>query len=126
MDRCSGCSQERGCRVCGQYFGWVVAAGFPRVILKSDSEPAILALKRSAAAKLRSEHGIEVQMEESPVADSQANGVAERAIGVAVPATPVVGERRKADEQLDPILASELDQVNRESSLVWSHRVFYQ
>ena len=48
--------------------------GYRRMILKSDDEPAIVALK--AAAKL--EGKVEIVPEESPVGDSQSNGLAEQ------------------------------------------------
>lgn len=50
--------------------------GYPKVILKSDGEPAIVALKD--AVKL--EVGIEVIKEESPAGDHQANGHVEAAV----------------------------------------------
>ena len=51
-------------------------AGYRRIILKSDDEPSIVALK--SAAKL--EGKAEVMMEESPVGDSPSNGLAENAV----------------------------------------------
>ena len=53
--------------------------GYPKMILKSDQEPAILDL-RNAVAKQCKELGMEVLPESSPVAESQSNGVVERAI----------------------------------------------
>ncbi len=46
------------------------------MISKSDSEPAILALKEAA----RRETSVEIIREEAPVGDHQANGVAENAV----------------------------------------------
>ena len=50
--------------------------GYKRVVLKSDGEPAIVALKEHAAK----EAGLEFVSEESPVGDHQANGLIENAI----------------------------------------------
>ena len=49
------------------------------LILRSDQEPAIVELKRAAAKICREEHGQEIILEESPVAESQSNGAAEEA-----------------------------------------------
>ena len=48
-----------------------------KVILKSDQEPAIVVLKEQIAAQRR---GVDTVLEESPVGDSQSNGLAERAV----------------------------------------------
>ena len=53
--------------------------GYPKMILKSDQEPAILDL-RNAVVKQCKELGMEVLPESSPVAESQSNGVVERGI----------------------------------------------
>jgi hypothetical protein len=58
----------------------VANLGHPQVVLKSDDEPAIVALKRQAALELRAAHGITVIVEESPAGDSQSNGLAENAV----------------------------------------------
>ena len=58
----------------------VAGLGHPQVVLKSDEEPAIVALKRQAALELRAAHGMTVILEESPVGDSQSNGLAENAV----------------------------------------------
>ena len=50
--------------------------GYQRAILKSDGEPAITRLKEA----IRNEGAETMILEESPVGDSQANGIAERAI----------------------------------------------
>ena len=50
--------------------------GYKRAVLKSDGEPAIVALKEHAAK----EAGVEFVSEESPVGDHQANGLIENAI----------------------------------------------
>ena len=48
--------------------------------LKSDQEPAILALKAAAVKIVQNATGKEIVMEESPVGDSQSNGLAENAV----------------------------------------------
>ena len=50
--------------------------GYGRVVLRSDNEPAILALKEA----VRRETNVEIVMEEAPVGDHQANGAVENAI----------------------------------------------
>ena len=55
--------------------------GYSKTVFKSDNEPAILDLKRAVCQILRSEHGMQVIEEESPVEDHQANGVVENANG---------------------------------------------
>ncbi len=45
--------------------------GYSKVIMKSDSELVILALKDA----VKTETNVEIVMEESPVGDHQANGV---------------------------------------------------
>ena len=57
----------------------LAATGLSSLILRSDQEPAIIELKRTAAKICREEHGMEVILEESPVAESQSNGAAEEA-----------------------------------------------
>ena len=49
--------------------------GHRKVVLKSDGEPSVVALKEAAAK----ETGIDWISEESPVGDHQANGLAENA-----------------------------------------------
>ena len=51
-----------------------------RFTLKSDQEPAIMALKTAAARLVQAATGKEVVLEESPVSDSSANGLAENAV----------------------------------------------
>ncbi len=46
------------------------------IIMRSDSGPAILALNEA----VRREASVEIAMEEAPVGDRQANGVAENAV----------------------------------------------
>ena len=53
-------------------------AGYNRLIIKSDQEPAILDLLR--AAKRERAEDIEIQPEESPVGEHQSNGDIERAV----------------------------------------------
>ncbi len=55
-------------------------AGHRRLILPSDGEPAIVAWKTQVAARLRTEHGVEILPQESGVDDSQGNGLAEHAV----------------------------------------------
>ena len=50
--------------------------GYRRIILKSDQEPAILALKNEIRKNIKEE----VVFEESPVGESQSNGMIERAV----------------------------------------------
>ncbi len=56
--------------------GRTAQPGHKQIILRPDGEPAIVAL-RAAAALLRSEHGVEVVVEESGVGDSSSDGSAE-------------------------------------------------
>ena len=48
--------------------------------MRSDTEPAIVALCQAAAAKARLQHGIVVLLEQSPVNSSASNGAAECAV----------------------------------------------
>ena len=57
----------------------VICSGFTDVLVRSDSEPAILALKESAATALKLA-GVNVKAEESALYDSQGNGLAESAV----------------------------------------------
>eukprot|EP00971_Amphidinium_carterae_P106851 2116603-Amphidinium_carterae.1 len=57
----------------------LVQSGHARIHLRSDQEPAILALKEAAAARARLK-GIEVVMEEPALHDSRGNGAAESAV----------------------------------------------
>ena len=66
--------------------------GYPRVIVKSDQEPAIISLKRGAKEKL---HGLEMTMEESPAGDSKSNGEIESYNNV------LEGQIRVFKDQLD-------------------------
>ena len=65
--------------------------GYKKIILKSDQEPAILALKE----EIRRTLDIDVIMEESPVGESQSNGRVERAVRT------VKGQIRTLKESLD-------------------------
>ena len=58
----------------------ILQRGFPKVIVKTDQEPAILEVKREAAKLVRDEGGIEVVPEESQAYVSPTNGIAEQAI----------------------------------------------
>ena len=53
--------------------------GYNRIVLKSDGESSIVALKEAVAKELKDDH-IEVIMEESPTGSSGSNGEVERAI----------------------------------------------
>ena len=57
----------------------VIGSGFTEVLIRSDDEPAILAMKESAATALRLA-GVNVKTEESALYDSQGNGLAESAV----------------------------------------------
>ena len=59
----------------------IVKSGFPRIILKSDGEPAIVEMKREAVKRAREEVAVEVILEESHAYVSQTNGVVEQAVG---------------------------------------------
>ncbi len=56
--------------------GTVERLGHKKIIMKSDNEPAILALKED----VRRESDVEIVMEEVPVGDHEANGLAENAV----------------------------------------------
>ncbi len=56
----------------------VETLGHWKIIVRSDDEPAILALK--GAARTERESDAEVVLEEVPVGEHQANGLAENAI----------------------------------------------
>ena len=58
----------------------IVQTGFPKLILKSDGEPAIKELKREAVKLAREEVNIEVVMEESMEYVSETNGPVEQAV----------------------------------------------
>eukprot|EP00969_Alexandrium_andersonii_P062176 2739497-Alexandrium_andersonii.AAC.1 len=51
--------------------------GHRKVVLKSDQEPSIMALKEAVQRECGT--SVEVTMEESPVGERESNGVAERA-----------------------------------------------
>ena len=54
----------------------VTCSGFTEVLVRSDNEPAILALKESAVTALKLA-GVSVKAEESALHDSESNGLAE-------------------------------------------------
>ena len=56
----------------------VPGSGFTEVLIRSDNERAILAMKESAATALKLA-GVSVKTEESALYDSQSNGLAESA-----------------------------------------------
>ena len=56
----------------------VICSGFTEVLVRSDNEPVILALKESAATALKLAGG-NVKIEESALYDSRSNGLAESA-----------------------------------------------
>ena len=57
----------------------VIGSGFTEILVRSDNEPAILALKESAATALKLA-GVNVKTEESALYDSQSNGLAESTV----------------------------------------------
>ena len=57
----------------------VICNGFAEVLVRSDNEPAILALKESAATALKLA-GVNVKIEESALCGSRSNGLAESAV----------------------------------------------
>ena len=59
----------------------VICSGFTEVLIRSDNEPAILALKESAVTALKLA-GVNVKAEESALYDSQSNGLAKSAVKV--------------------------------------------
>ncbi len=67
-------------------------AGHAKIILRSDDESAIVALKERAIAVAKEQHKIDVIPETTPHSDSQSNGLAEVAVrdvkGVALRCSP--------------------------------------
>ena len=57
----------------------VMCSGFTEVLVRSDNEPSILALKESTATALKLA-GVTIKAEESALYDSQSNGLAENAV----------------------------------------------
>ena len=55
-------------------------AGHAKVILRSDDEPAIVALKERTIAVAKGQHKIDVIPETTPHSYSQSNGLAEVAV----------------------------------------------
>ena len=66
----------------------VICSGLPKVFVRSDNEPGILALTESAVTALKLA-GVNVRAEESALYDSQRNALAESAV-----------RRREATEQV--------------------------
>ena len=58
----------------------VSRAGFGRLSFRSDTEPAIVALKRAAGHILTTKFGTEIVPEEASMGDSSSNGLAEHAV----------------------------------------------
>jgi len=58
----------------------IVQSGFPKVIVKTDNEPAILELKREAVKLAREEVNVEIILEESMDYVSETNGPCEIAV----------------------------------------------
>ena len=58
----------------------IVATGHAQIILRSDNEPAILDLKRQAAAECRVRHGMTMIIDDTTEYESQDNGLAEMAV----------------------------------------------
>ena len=63
----------------GRLAAEALALGAGELVIRSDQAPAILALKEAAAARIRP-HGVTAKPEESAVADSRGNGLAENAV----------------------------------------------
>ena len=57
----------------------VMCSGFTEVLVRSDNEPSILALKESTTTALKLA-GVTIKAEESALYDSQSNGLAESAV----------------------------------------------
>ena len=79
----------------------IVATGDAKIILRSDNEPAILDLKRQAAAECRVRHGMAVIIDVTTEYESQDNGLAEMAVrevkGVARSVRVALSELYKKD-----------------------------
>ena len=58
----------------------VSRAGFGRLSFRSDTEPAIVALKRAAGHILTTKFGTEIVPEEASMGDRSSNGLAEHAV----------------------------------------------
>ncbi len=58
----------------------VSRAGFGRLCFRSDTEPAIVALKRAVGHILTTKFGTEIVPEEASMGDSSSNGLAEHAV----------------------------------------------
>ena len=58
----------------------IVATGDAKIILQSENEPAILDMKRQAAAECRVKHGMTVIISDTTEYDSQSNGLAKLAV----------------------------------------------
>ena len=63
----------------GKLAAELLATGAGEVVVRSDQELAILALKEAAAARVRPE-GVRVTHEESATSDSRGNGLAESGV----------------------------------------------
>ena len=81
-------------RVAKKLSGWVDALGYKRVIIKSDQEPSVVALRVEMMRMSRTE----MVPEFSPVKDSKSNGAAEKAVQT------VKRLRRKAPDQKRSLL----------------------
>ena len=57
-----------------------MVTGDAKIILQPDSEPAILDLKRQAAADCRVKHGMTVILDDTTEYDLQSNGLSELAV----------------------------------------------
>ena len=82
-DRCIGAAivPTKGADECAvaELKNNVICSGFTEVLIRSDNEPAVLALKESAAPALKLA-GVSVKAEESALCDSQSSGLAESAV----------------------------------------------
>jgi len=68
---------ESSCRVLADF---ITVLGWPRVTLRSDQEPALVAMA-AGAKKILMDRSVTVVLEESPAGASQSNGMAEQTVG---------------------------------------------
>ena len=78
-------------------------AGFERLNFRSDTKPAIVALKRAAGHILTPKFGTEIVPEEGSMGDSSSNGLAEHAVG------EVKAKARRLAHGLKRLLGQELE-----------------
>ena len=85
-----------------QTFVDIEQLGHSKIVLKNDQEPAIVDLHNAVAAKCK-EKGIDVDPENSPVEESQSNGVIERAV------QDVEGMVRTLKDQLETSYSTKIE-----------------